>query len=144
MAKKIFVNLPVKDLQKSISFFTQLGFQFNEQFTNENATCMMIEENISVMLLVEPFFKGFTQKEIADATKTTEVLICLSAETREEVDELVNKAVEAGGKAPNPKQDHGFMYGWGFEDLDGHLWEVAWMAEMPVDQELPAEQLETV
>jgi len=127
MATKIFVNLPVKDLDKSITFFTKLGFSFNAQFTNEKAACMIIGGDIFIMLLVEPFFKSFTKKEIADATKTTESIICLSAESREKVDEMVNLALEAGGTAPNDKQDHGYMYGHGFEDLDGHLWEVMWM-----------------
>lgn len=127
MATKIFVNLPVKDLNKSVAFFTKLGFSFNVQFTNENATCMVISEDIFVMLLIEPFFKNFTKKEIADATKTTESIICLSAESRAEVDEMVSRALAAGGAAPNEKQDHGYMYGHGFEDVDGHLWEVMWM-----------------
>lgn len=127
MATKIFVNLPVKDLNKSVTFFTKLGFSFNAQFTDENATCMVISEDIFVMLLVEPFFKNFTKKEIADARKTTESIICLSAESREEVDEMVSRALAAGGTAPNEKQDQGYMYGHGFEDIDGHLWEVMWM-----------------
>ncbi|MDQ6477530.1 VOC family protein [Dyadobacter sp. LHD-138] len=127
MATKIFVNLPVKDLNKSVTFFTKLGFSFNAQFTDENATCMVISEDIFVMLLVEPFFKNFTKKEIADARKTTESIICLSAENRAEVDEMVSRALAAGGTAPNEKQDQGYMYGHGFEDIDGHLWEVMWM-----------------
>lgn len=127
MATKIFVNLPVKDLNKSVTFFTKLGFSFNAQFTDENATCMVISEDIFVMLLVEPFFKNFTKKEIADARKTTESIICLSAESRAEVDEMVSRALAAGGTAPNEKQDQGYMYGHGFEDVDGHLWEVMWM-----------------
>ena len=127
MATKIFVNLPVKNLNKSIEFFTKLGFSFNQQFTDEKATCMIVSDDIFVMLLVEPYFKTFTKKEIADANKTTEVLICLSADSREAVDEMVSKAIAAGGSAPNDKQDHGFMYGHGFQDLDGHLWEVMWM-----------------
>lgn len=127
MATKIFVNLPVNDLNKSIEFFTQLGYSFNPQFTDENATCMIITEDIFVMLLVKPFFQTFTKKEIVDANKSTEVLICLSAESREDVDELVSKAIKAGGTSPNEPQDHGFMYGHGFQDLDGHLWEVMWM-----------------
>ena len=143
MATKIFVNLPVKDLNRSIEFFSQLGYKFNQQFTNESAASMIISDDIFVMLLVEPFFKGFIKKEIADATKTTEVLICLSADSREEVDNLVNKAVQAGAKTPNDKQDHGFMYGWGFEDLDGHLWEVMWMDQATVNQDNPTEQIET-
>jgi predicted lactoylglutathione lyase len=127
MGTKIFVNLPVKDLDKSVAFFTKLGFTFNPQFTNEKATSMIIGEDIYIMLLVEPFFKTFTKKEIADATKTTESIICLSAESPAKVDEMVSLALSAGGTAPNEKQDSGYMYGHGFEDLDGHLWEVMWM-----------------
>ena len=128
MATKIFVNLPVKDLKRSIEFFTKLGFSFNDQFSDENATSMIIAEDIVVMLLVEPFFKTFiTNKDVCDAKKSTEVLICLSAESRERVDELVRLAVEAGGNASDIKQDHGWMYGHGFEDLDGHQWEVMYM-----------------
>lgn len=127
MATKIFVNLQVKDLNKSIEFFTQLGYSFNPKYSDENASCMIISEDIFVILLVRPFFQTFTKKEIVDANKSTEVLICLSAESREEVDELVSKAIKAGGISPNNPQDHGFMYGNGFQDLDGHLWEVMWM-----------------
>ncbi|RAJ98066.1 hypothetical protein LX87_02974 [Larkinella arboricola] len=134
MATQIFVNLPVKDLNKSIEFFTQLGYTFNPQFTDENATCMVISDTIYVMLLVEPFFKTFTKKEIADATQTTEAIICLSADSREEVDALVSKAVAAGGTTPNEKQDQGFMYGHGFQDLDGHLWEIMYMDPNAVNQ----------
>jgi predicted lactoylglutathione lyase len=119
--------LPVKNLQKSQDFFTKLGYSFNPQFTNDQAACMVISDDIYAMLLAEDRFKDFTKKEIADAKKSTEVLIALSAASREAVDELVNKAVAAGGKTPNGKQDHGFMYGWGYEDLDGHQWEVMWM-----------------
>jgi len=127
MATKIFVNLPVKDLNKSVEFFTQLGYKFNQQFTDETATSMIISEDIYVMLLTEEKFRQFTKKEIADATKSTEAIICLSADSKEEVDEMVKKAIDAGGTTPNPKQDYGFMYGWGYEDLDGHLWEVMWI-----------------
>ncbi len=127
MATKIFVNLPVKDLNRSVTFFTKLGFTFNPQFTDEKATCMIVGEDIYVMLLVEDFFKTFTKKPIADATKSTETIIALSAESREKVDELVNKALAAGASTPNDKQDQGFMYGWGFQDLDGHLWETMYM-----------------
>jgi predicted lactoylglutathione lyase len=128
MPRQVFINLPVKDLPKSKAFFEGLGFRFNPQFTNEQGACMVIAEGASyAMLLVEPFFQGFTRKPIADAWKSTEVLTCLSCESREEVDELVRKAIAAGGSAPNPVQDHGFMYGHGFEDLDGHVWEVMWM-----------------
>ena len=127
MATKIFVNLPVKNLSKSIEFFTRLGYTFNPQFTDETATCMIVSEDIYIMLLTEEKFKMFTKKEIADATHSTEAIICLSADSREKVDEMINKALDAGGTTPNEKQDHGFMYGWGYQDLDGHLWEVMWM-----------------
>ena len=127
MARKIFVNLPVKDLPRSKRFFEALGFSFNPQFTNEQGACMVISEDSYAMLLTEPFFQGFTKKPVADATLSTEVLVCLSCESREEVDELVRKALAAGGRAPNPVQDHGFMYGHGFEDPDGHVWELTWM-----------------
>jgi predicted lactoylglutathione lyase len=127
MATQIYVNLPVKNLDKSVAFFTALGFKFNPQFTDENATCMIVGENIYVMLLVESYFKTFTPKTIADAKKSTEVLLCLSCDSRAEVDAQVAKAVAAGGSTPNKAQDHGFMYQHGFEDLDGHLWELAHM-----------------
>jgi predicted lactoylglutathione lyase len=128
MSRQMFVNLPIKNMARSQAFFKSLGFSFNPQFTNEQGACMVVSENHNyVMLLVEPFFQGFTKKAIADATKTTEVLICLSCESRAEVDELVKKALAAGGTAPNAPQDHGFMYGHGFEDLDGHVWELMWM-----------------
>ena len=127
MATKIFVNLPVKDLNKSVDFFTKLGYSFNPQFTNEKATCMIISEDIYVMLLVEKFFKTFTKKEITDASKSTEAIICLSADSKDAVDEMIRKAVSAGAKTPGDKQDNGFMYGHGYEDLDGHLWEIMWM-----------------
>lgn len=132
MNKQIFVNLPVKDLEKSKAFFTALGYTFNPQFTDQNAACMIIaEDSIYAMLLVHDFFKTFTSKQIAQAHEVTEVLNCLSCESREEVDELVAKAIAAGGKAPRAPQDHGFMYAHGFEDLDGHIWELAYMSGMP-------------
>jgi predicted lactoylglutathione lyase len=133
-AEKIFVNLPVKDLNESVDFFTKLGFEFNAQFTDENATCMIISENIFVMLLVESFFKTFIKKEIADATKSTEVIVALSAESKEKVDEIVNKALAAGGKASNDPMDYGFMYQWSFQDIDGHQWEIIYMDESAVEQ----------
>ena len=132
MNKQIFVNLPVKDLDKSKAFFNALGYTFNSQFTNEHGACMVISDNsIFAMLLTEDFFKTFTSKQIAKAHEVTEVLTCLSCESREEVDSLVAKAVAAGGKAPRAPQDHGFMYGHGFEDLDGHFWELAYMTGQP-------------
>lgn len=127
MGTQIYVNLPVKDLNKSIDFFTKLGFKFNPQFTNENATCMIIGDDIYVMFLVEKFFKTFTRKDICDSAKSTEVILCLSSESREKVDEMVSNAIAAGGTSPMNKQDQGWMYGHGFQDLDGHLWEIMWM-----------------
>lgn len=127
MATKIFVNLPVKDLSKSIAFFTHLGFSFNPQFTDEKATCMIINDDAYVMLLVESFFKTFTKKEITDAQKSAEAILALSADSREKVDEMADKALEAGGVASLAPQDHGFMYQRSFQDPDGHLWEVLWM-----------------
>ena len=127
MAKKIFVNLPVRDLKKSMDFFGKLGFTFNPQFTDETAACMIVSEDIYVMLLTENKFKSFTPKPVCDATKNTEVLVCLSAASRNEVNELVRKAVAAGAKTYKEPEDHGFMYGHGFQDLDGHIWELAFM-----------------
>jgi predicted lactoylglutathione lyase len=127
MSKHIYVNLPVKDLKRSVDFFTKLGFTFNPQFTNENATCMVVADNIYVMLLVEKFFQTFTNKPICDATKSTEVLMAFSCDSREAVDELVRKAVAAGATTPRAPQDLGFMYGHDFEDLDGHIWEPFYM-----------------
>ena len=135
MAKQIFVNLPVKDLNKTIEFFTKLGFKFNPQFTDENATCMIIGENIFAMLLVEKFFKSFIKKEICDAKKSTEVLLALHVDSRKEVDEMMTKAIKAGGKEPREPQDHGWMYGRSFEDINGHIWEVFHMNmnKMPIE-----------
>ncbi|RZJ16910.1 MAG: glyoxalase/bleomycin resistance/extradiol dioxygenase family protein [Haliea sp.] len=127
MARQIYVNLPVKDLDRSVAFFTRMGFRFNPQFTNEKATCMIIGNDSFVMLLVEDFFRTFIKKPIADAHQTTEVLVALSCESRAEVDEMVRLAVSAGGTTPSPPQDLGFMYQYGFQDLDGHLWEVGYM-----------------
>ncbi|WP_282942297.1 VOC family protein [Paenibacillus sp. RC67] len=126
-ADKIFVNLPVKDLNKSIDFFTNIGFEFNAQFTDHNATCMVVSENIFVMLLVEEYFQTFTNKAIADTAASSEVIVALSASSKESVDEIVNKALSAGGTASKEPDDHGFMYSWSFQDLDGHLWEFIYM-----------------
>lgn len=134
MSTKIFVNLPVKDLNQSVTFFNKLGFTFNAQFTDEKATCMIIGEDIFVMLLKEDFFKTFTGKPIADATKSTEAIIALSADSREEVDAMANKALEAGAAFSKDPQDQGFMYGRSFQDPDGHLWEVFWMDPGAVNQ----------
>ena len=135
MATKIFVNLPVKDLNRTIEFFTKLGFTFNPQFTDENATCMIIGEDIYVMLLVERFFKTFTKKEICDVAKDAEVIVALSAESREKVDQMMNRVLEAGGKESRDPQDQGWMYGRSFQDIDGHLWEIIYMNETALQKE---------
>ncbi len=127
MARQIFVNLPVKDVARTRAFFTALGFSFNPQFSDDKALCMVIADDIYAMLLSEPFFQGFTKKPVADAAKSTEVLVALSCESVAEVDGMVAKALAAGGRAPVERKDHGFMVQHGFEDLDGHQWEVFWM-----------------
>ena len=127
MHKQIFVNLPVRDVARSQVFFRAMGYEFDPQFTNEQAAALVLGDKLYAMLLVHDFFKGFTGKPIADATQTTEVLTCLSCDSRTEVDALVAKALAAGGTAPRPPQDHGFMYAHGFEDLDGHIWEYVYM-----------------
>ncbi len=129
MPTQIFVNLPVKDLKKTQEFFSSLGFLFNEEFTDDNAACMIIGENIFTMLLVESFFKGFVPNEICDAKKHTEVLVCVSLNSREQVDQMVQRAVAAGGNIFRDPQDHGFMYQHGFQDIDGHVWELIYMTE---------------
>ena len=127
MSTKIFVNLPVSDLPKSIEFFGKLGFSFNQQFTDETASCMVVSDDIFVMLLTHAKFQEFTPKAISDAKTSTEVLICLSCEDRAKVDEMVSKAVAAGGSIYSETKDHGFMYQHSFQDLDGHLWELVYM-----------------
>jgi len=134
MATKIFVNLPVKNLNKSVEFFTKLGFTFNPQFTDETATCMIVSEDIFVMLLTEAKFKTFTPKTICDATKSTEVLVALSSESREKVDDMVRKAIAAGGTTYSESKDHGFMYQHGFQDPDGHIWELIYMEPGAINQ----------
>ena len=127
MHKQIFVNLAVEDLQKSRAFFGELGFSFNPKFSNDQGAGMVISENIYAMLLVKPFFQTFTTKTIIDPTQQVEAITCLSCESRAEVDEIVAKAVRAGGKTPRPPQDYGFMYSHGFDDIDGHTWEFVYM-----------------
>lgn len=134
MATQIFVNLPVKDLDRSVEFFTKLGFKFNPQFTDENATCMIVGEDIFVMLLVEKFFKTFTTKEISNARRSTEVILALSTDSREKVDDMINKVIKAGGIEPREPQDHGWMYGRSFQDVNGHLWEIFYMDSSAVNQ----------
>ncbi|MCC3156572.1 VOC family protein [Hymenobacter sp. 15J16-1T3B] len=134
MATKIFVNLPVRDLNASVAFFTQLGYQFNQQFTDEKATCMVISDDIYVMLLVRPFFESFAPKPITDTTQSNEVILCLSADSRAAVDALVDKALAAGAHS-YPEQDNpDFMYARNFQDLDGHLWEIMYMDPSYVQQ----------
>jgi predicted lactoylglutathione lyase len=123
----LFVNLAVKDLNKSMAFFSKLGFEFNPQFTDDKAACMVVNEQAMVMLLKEPFFQTFTKREICDTSRQTEGLFALSCSSRAEVDQMVKKAIDAGGSHAMDPQDHGFMYGWSFYDLDGHNWEVVWM-----------------
>lgn len=127
MGRKVFINLPVADLDKSVAFFTALGFEFDPQFTDENATCMIIGEDSFAMLLVKPFFSTFTTKAIADTATTAEVILAVSADSRAEVDDLTAKAFAAGAAKYNDPQDMGFMYSTSFQDLDGHLWEIMWM-----------------
>ena len=128
MSRQMFLNMPIKNMERSQAFFKSLGFSFNPQFTNDQGACMVVSADHNyVMLLVESFFGTFTKKPIADATKVTEMLVCLSCESRGEVDELVKKALASGATSPNPQQDHGFMYAHGFTDLDGHIWELVWM-----------------
>lgn len=135
MARSIFVNLPVKNLSKTVEFFTKVGFSFNPQFTDENATCMVVGETIFVMLLVEKFFKTFISKEICDTSRDAEAIIALSLESREKVDQLMSKAIGAGGTEPRKAQDQGWMYGRNFQDIDGHLWEVFWMDESAIKKQ---------
>ena len=127
----IFVNLPVSDVQRARKFYTGLGFTINEQYSNEQAACIVISETIYVMVLVTDFFASFTDKPISDAHKQTEVLLCLTTTSREATDALVAKALASGGSAPRPAKDLGFMYQHGFEDPDGHIWELAFMTGQP-------------
>jgi uncharacterized protein len=128
MGRMTFVNLPVKDLDRSVDFFTKLGFSFDQRFTDETATQMIISDHAFVMLLTEAKFKEFTKKELVDATSHTEVIVALSADSREGVDELADKALEVGGSpASEPLEMGDFMYSRSFQDPDGHLWEVVWM-----------------
>ncbi len=127
MSRKIYVNLAVKDLEKSIAFFKQLDFKFNPQFSNSSSSCLMISDDIFVMLMLEERFQTFTPKMLCNTQTHTEMLLCLSCDSREEVDQIVRKAVTAGGAMYNEAQDHGFMYTHGFQDLDGHIWELIYM-----------------
>ncbi len=127
MTRKLFVNVAVHDLQKSMAFFSALGFTFNKQFTDEKAACMIVNDDAYFMLLTEPFFKTFTKRQQADTSRATESMFALSCESRQEVDDIVRRAIDAGGTHAMDPVDHGFMYGWSFYDLDNHHWEVLWM-----------------
>ena len=133
---QIFVNLPVQDLDRSRQFFGDLGYRFDPQFTNQDAACMIVEEGIYVMLLTEGFFRTFCPgKQVCDTRSSAEVLVCLTCPSREHVDDLVRKALAAGGSTPRPPQDQGFMYGHAYEDLDGHIWELIAMTPAEPDAE---------
>lgn len=123
----IFVNLPVRDLVRSKAFYGALGFTFNPQFTDDKAACLVISDTIFAMLLTEPFFRTFTKNQVCDTSTHSEALLALSCGSREEVKEMVQKALDSGGSAAMPPQDHGFMFGWSFYDPDGHHWEPMWM-----------------
>lgn len=127
MVTHIFVNLPVKNLSRSIDFFTTLGFAFDPRFTDEKTGCIIIEQNIFVMLMAETFFRAFIKKGICDTSRNAEAILTLSAPSREKVDEMVQRALQAGGSTPKGPQDDGYMYGCGFQDPDGHLWEVLYI-----------------
>ena len=126
MISSIFVNLPVKSLTRSVDFFTQLGFKFNPQFTDETSTCMIINDTVYLMLLEHEKFQGFIDKPIAPST-STEAILAFACESPDEVRALSEKAFELGARRINDPEDHGFMFSWGFEDLDGHLWDLFWM-----------------
>jgi len=126
-SRKVFVNLAVRDLKKSMEFFSTLGFTFTPKFTDENAACMILSSEGYVMLLREPFFKSFTKRDVCDTSRQNEALLALSCESRAEVDEMVKTALANGGSPAMDPQDHGFMYAWSFYDIDGHHWEVLWM-----------------
>jgi predicted lactoylglutathione lyase len=134
MSTKIFVNLQVNDLDKSKKFFTKLGYKFNPQFTDEKAACLVISDDIYAMLVVKNFFKTFTKKELVNAKKSTEAILALSVDSRKAVDTLLKKALAAGGKINRPPEDHGWMYGRSFSDLDGHIWEAFWMDENKINK----------
>ena len=127
MPKQLFLNLPVKDLNRTVDFFTALGFTFNPDFTDENATCMIVNENAYVMLLLKDYFKTFTAKDVSSTQGSAEAIIAYSVDSREEVDEAVRTALANGGSVSQDPQDYGFMYNHSFQDPDGHLWEVFWM-----------------
>jgi predicted lactoylglutathione lyase len=127
MPAKVYINLPVKDLRQSIEFFSDLGFRIDPLFTDENASCVTVSEEVNVMLLSEKFFRKFSTKRITDARKETEVILTVTTDSREKVDEIVTSAMRAGARPSLATQDHGFMYQKSFQDLDGHLWEIMYI-----------------
>ena len=133
-SRKMFVNLPVRDLDKSKAFFSRLGFSFDPRFTDENAACMVVSDEAFVMLLTEPFFRTFTTRRLCNTARDTEGLFALSCRSRGEVDQIVTSAVRAGGAHAMDRLDHGFMYAWSFYDLDGHHWEAIWMDPAAIQQ----------
>jgi predicted lactoylglutathione lyase len=133
-SRKVFINLPVRDLPKTMAFFSALGFEYNAKFTDQNAACMILSDEAYVMLLADPFFKNFTTRELADSSRQTEAIIAISCDGRDEVDAFVDRAQRAGAADAMPPQDHGFMYARSFYDLDGHHWEVLWMDPRAVEQ----------
>lgn len=135
MSRMMFVNLPVSDLDRSMAFWTELGFSFNPQFTDETASCLVVSDLACVMLLTEKLFATFTGKEVVDATGHTETILALSAESREEADTLAGRALAAGGSASNPPQDEGYLYGRSFQDPDGHLWEILYLDPAAIEQQ---------
>jgi predicted lactoylglutathione lyase len=137
-SRKLFVNLAVDDLDRSVDFFTKLGFSFDERFTDETATSMLVGEDAYVMLLVRPRFQDFTKKEVVDSTRQTEAILALSADSREDVDGLADKALASGGSPANDPMEMDFMYGRSFHDPDGHLWEVFWMDMAAVEEQAKA------
>lgn len=138
MARQLFLNLPVKDLPRSVEFFTTLGFSFNPDFTDENATCMIINENSYVMLVVEAYFKTFSARPVPDAGSSAEAIVAFSVESREAVDEIIRSALTSGGSPSQEALDYGFMYTRSFQDPDAHLWEVFWMDPAGPPKDAPA------
>lgn len=134
MEQKIYINLPVEDLEASKGFYAKLGYHFNPLYTNEVAACMVVSDSIHVMLLTKPFFATFTTKEIVDAKSSAQVLICLSKDSRNAVDAMVDSAIAAGAKIERPTNAHDFMYERSFNDLDGHIWEIMWLDEKAYKQ----------
>ncbi len=140
MKRQVYINLPIRDMARSRAFFESLGFAFEPRFTNEQGACMVVSDDIFVMLLVERFFQTFTRKPVANAHQSTEVLVALSCASREEVDGMVARARAAGATVPSAPQDHGFMYGHGFTDLDGHTWELLYMDPSAAQQQQQQQQ----